>query len=153
MSVRIYAKLQTPTIELKVAAKDAAGTKDTILVGFKRYEVPAAQAKLLSLQELLGSIQSESIQDSQALDAFVKAEIIYIKQAKLDLEEEGKVRELIIQDSRTTKPIAGLWDDSDGALDVLTNLYLASSPYRLALILASQKALFNSDYSDGEIKN
>ncbi len=153
MSVRIFAKLQTPVIELKVSAKDAAGNKDSILVGFKRYEVKQGQDKLILLQEHLNSAHADSSIDSQALDTFVKSEIVYIKQAKLDLEEDGKAKELIIQDTRTTKPIAGLWDDSDGALDVLTNLYLCSSPYRLALILATQKALFNSDYSEAETKN
>lgn len=153
MSIRIYAKLQTPTIELKVSAKDAAGIKDSITVGFKRYEVKQSQEKLVALQELLTTLQAESSEDSEILNAFVKSEVVYIKQVKLDLEEDGKSKELLIQDTRSTKPIAGLWDDSDGALDVLTNLYLASSPYRLALILATQKALFNGDYSDAELKN
>ena len=153
MTIRIFAKLQTPTIELKVQALDAAGTKDSILVGFKRYEITQAQVKLLALQELLSNIKDDSDADQKVLDAFVKEEIVYIRQAKLDLEEDGKNKELIIQDTRTTKPIAGLWEDSDGAIDALTDLYLASSPYRLALILATQKALFNSDFSGEERKN
>ena len=153
MTIRIFAKLQTPTIELKVQALDAAGTKDSILVGFKRYEITQAQVKLLALQELLANIKDDSDADQKVLDAFVKEEIVYIRQAKLDLEEDGKNKELIIQDTRTTKPIAGLWEDSDGAIDALTDLYLASSPYRLALILATQKALFNSDFSGEERKN
>jgi hypothetical protein len=150
---RIYIKLQTPSIELAVEAVDAAGTKDSIKVGFKRYDLTDAQAKLDKLQELLSDAQEAGSLSSQTLDTFIKDEIIYIKQAKLELEEDGKSKDLLIADTRTTKPVADLWDDSESALDLLTSMYLSSAPYRLALILASQKALLNSDYSGAEVKN
>jgi hypothetical protein len=153
MAVKLFVKLQVPTIELKVSAKDAAGIKDSILVGFKRYEISDAQKRLNILQDLLTSAQADNSLDSQALDVFIKNEVIYIKQAKLELEEDGKTRELVIQDTRTTKPIEELWANNEEALDVLTTAYLASSPYRLSLILSAQKALFNSDYSEAEVKN
>ena len=153
MAIKLCIKLQTPTIELKVSAKDAAGTKDSILVGFKRYELGESQEKLTSMQVLLEEVQDVASLNSTLLDSFLKEEIVYIKQAKLDLEENGVTKELSISDTRTVKPIADLWGNGDECLGALLEMYLSSSPYRLALILAAQKALLNNDYSEAELKN
>jgi hypothetical protein len=151
MTIKLFVKLQTPTIELKVSAKDASGATDALLVGFKRYELTESQEKLNKLLELMKA--KEDSTDISDVDTFIKDEIVYIKQSKLSIEEDGKEKELTIPDTRTAKPVAGLWETGLEALDVLTSLYLASNPYRLALIIALQKALFNSDLSEGEAKN
>ncbi len=153
MAIQIAIKLQTPTIELPVKAKDASGAKDTILVGFKRYPIEEAQAKLDTLQSLLDSADKVKSLESTELDNFITNEIVYIKQIKLDLNENGKSRELAIADTRQVKPIADLWETGDECLSVLLKMYLSSAPYRLALILAGQKALLNNDYSQDELKN
>jgi len=149
----ISIKLQSPTIELPVKAKDASGTRDNLLVGFKRYPIEEAQDKLDNIQILLeGADRVKSLQSAE-LDTFITNEVVYIKQAKLDLDENGKVREFTIADTRQVKPIADLWENGDECLSVLLKMYLSSAPYRLALILASQKALMNNDYSADELKN
>jgi hypothetical protein len=153
MALQLFIKLQTPTIELPVRAKDAAGTKDSMLVGFKRYELTQSQEKLNTLQELLKEAESANSLNSTLLDSFIKDEIVYIKQAKLDLADNGVSKELIVSDTRTVKPIADLWGTGEECLSVLLEMYLSSAPYRLALILATQKALLNNDYSEAEVKN
>ena len=153
MTIQIAIKLQTPTIELPVKAKDASGAKDTILVGFKRYPIDEAQVKLDLVQDLLDSADKAKNLESTELDTFLTNEIVYIKQIKLDIDENGKPRELSIPDTRQAKPIADLWENGDECLSVLLKMYLSSAPYRLALILAGQKALYNNDYSQEELKN
>lgn len=153
MAQKLYIKLQTPTIELTVKAKDVSGAKESIIVGFNRYEVKESQDKLTKLQELLAEANDNPTLTT--LDNFIKNEVVYIKQAKLELadSETGRSSDLVIADTRIAKPNDSLWVTPDECLAVLLDLYLSSSPWRLSLILALQKALFNNDYSDAEIKN
>lgn len=154
MAVKLFIKLQTPTIELKVSAKDAAGTKDSFVAGFKRYELATAQTKLEQLQEIFESVSKGNTLDSKELNTFIKNEIVFLKQIKLDLaDENGNAKELAISDTRTVKPNEGLWESADECLAVLLDMYLGSAPYRLSLITALQKALLNNDYSEAEVKN
>lgn len=154
MAAKLFIKLQTPTIELKVSAKDAAGTKDSFVAGFKRYELATAQTKLEQLQEIFESVSKGTSLDSKELNTFIKNEIVFLKQIKLDLaDENGSSKELSIADTRTVKPNEGLWESADECLAVLLDMYLGSAPYRLSLITALQKALLNNDYSEAEVKN
>ena len=83
MALQLYVKLQTPTIELQVKAKDASGSKDTFIVGFKRYDLKETEGKFTSLQDILEDVQNENNLNSEALNKFVKSEIVYMKAAKL----------------------------------------------------------------------
>ena len=153
MAAKLFIKLQTPTIELKVSAKDAAGIKDSFIVGFKRYELAAAQSKLEQLQDIFTSISKDSSMESKELNSFIKNEIVFLKQLKLDLaDDNGSSKELAITDTRTVKPNEGLWESADECLAVLLDMYLSSAPYRLSLITALQKALLNNDYSEAEVR-
>jgi hypothetical protein len=154
---QLYVKLSTPIIELSVKSKDASGTKDSMLVGFKRYKVEDSQKQLKQLQHLLEA-QVESIQDTDEietteLDLYIASQIVYIKQANLVYIEDGKETTLQIPDTRKAKPIADLWEGSDECLSVLVDLYLSSSPTRSALTSSLQHALVNSDFDNGELKN
>jgi len=153
--MKLCVKLQTPTIELKITAKDAAGVKDSFLVGFKRYEISATDAKLKELQAVMQETIEDSTESGTAkLSSFIKGEIAYLKQIKLDLvDENGATKEITVLDTRTVKPNETLWGTPDECLAVLLDLYLASAPYRVSLISAMQKALLNNDYSEAEAKN
>jgi len=151
---KLSVKLQKPTIELPVKAKDAAGEVDTIKVGFKRYEQKDSQAKLKKLQEILKAEEENEELTTEQLDRAIAEEIVYIKDVNLELEDDNnKVKKVHIADTRTATPIPTLWETSEECLAVLTELYLASSPYRVGLLSASMKALVNSDFASGEIKN
>jgi len=154
---QLFVKLQLPTIELTVKSKDASGTKDYMLVGFKRYNVEDSQKQLKQLQHLLEA-QVESIEENDRietteLDLYIASQIVYIKQANLVYIEDGKETNLQIPDTRKAKPIADLWETSEDCLSVLVDLYLASSPTRSALTSSLQHALVNSDFDNGELKN
>lgn len=152
--MKLFVKLQTPTIELKVTAKDAAGTKDSIIVGFKRYELTETETKLKQLQQIMQEAMEDENIAKNNIDKFVKDEVVYIKQANLQLaDEKGNPKDLNIADTRTAKPIETLWESADECLVVLLDLYLQSAPYRVSLITSLQKALLNNDYSEAEVKN
>jgi len=143
MTVRLNLKLQTPTIELKVQAKDPSGATDTILVGFKRYSFSEAQEKFEASKD-----------SSELIDAAVKQEIVYIKQMKLQLEDEnGKTKELVVADTRTQKPVESLWGEPEECLSVLVDALLDSAPYRGSLIEAMFQALLNMKLEDNSAKN
>lgn len=150
MALKVFVKLQTPVIELKVEAKDASGAKDSLVVGFKRYEVKETESKLEQLQTIFSSMA----ENPDEIIKYIKNEVVYIKQAKLLLEDEnGKEKELTIVDSRVVKPVETLWETSEECLDTVLDLYLSSAPYRVSFMTALQKALINNDYSEGELKN
>jgi hypothetical protein len=143
MAVKLNLKLQTPTIELKVQAKDPSGAVDTILVGFKRYGFAEAKERF----------ESFSTSD-ELIDNVIKQEIVYIKSMKLSLEDEnGKTKELVIADTRTQKPVESLWGEPEECLSVLVDALLDSAPYRGSLIEAMNKALLNMNIGDDSAKN
>lgn len=152
MAVKLFVKLQTPTIELKVEAKDVSGSKEYINIGFKRYEIKEAEAKIEQLKTVSEDFKNL---DTNEVIKFIKNEVVYIKQAKVELfdDELNLPKDLVISDTRTVKPNEGLWGTPDECLAVLLDLYLASAPWRLSLIIALQQALINVDYKEAELKN
>jgi hypothetical protein len=143
MAVKLNLKLQTPTIELKIQAKDPSGAIDTILVGFKRYGFAEAKEKFESFSS-----------SDELIDDVLKQEIVYLKQMKLSLEDEsGKSKELVITDTRTQKPVESLWGTPEECLSVLVDALLDSAPYRGSLIEAMNKALLNMNIGDDSAKN
>jgi hypothetical protein len=180
MSVKIFVKLQSPSVELKVQAQDCSGAKDSIVVGFKRYDIVESKARAEKLQDLqtqlylntmvelseqykLVNIDNETkpsatprISEEEALNSisqFIKDEILYIRDVNLTIEDTGIIKELKIADTRSAKPNEPLWGTPEECLSVLVDSFLESAPYRGSLIAAQQKALANLEIKDGEIKN
>jgi hypothetical protein len=180
MAIELHVKLQTPTIELLVKAKDAAGNTDSIKVGFRRYELTEAQTKLeelsvlqreqytisrIELQKLQTSLDnnntleeiaeptrtSEELKD--AVSVFLKGEIVYLAGIELTDTANEVSKKVLIKDTRQAKPNEPLWETPSECLDVLLDMYLASAPYRGSLIDAVQKALLNTDYKQAEQGN
>jgi len=158
MAKQLFVKLQTPVIELTIKAKDSSGATDKIVVGFKRYKLEEAEKELTTFQELLEQ-QIEDMKDgslaSKEIDAYIKSQVIYIKQAKLEIydSENDKTIELVVPDTRKAKPNDDFWGTSDECLAALLDLYLSAAPWRSSLITALQKALLNVDYEAEQLKN
>jgi hypothetical protein len=154
MALAIKLKLQTPTIELNIVAKDASGNSESIKIGFKRYSVEATREKFKALQLIQDTISNDST-GSPELDAFVTDEIVYIKGATITIEDSaaGTERVVVISDTRTAKPIETLWGDSEECKDLLTSVYLTSAPYRVSILDNMQKAFLNNDYKEASSKN
>lgn len=149
MAIKLTVKLQRPTIELVVKAKDSAGDKDSFKAGFKRYTYAETQTKFKELQ----AISLEANEGDDKSDDLIKNEIVYLKDVKLEIEENGVTKDLHVADTRTAKPIPTLWETSEECLAVLLDVFLNSAPYRVGLLEASTKALINNDYSSAEVKN
>jgi len=154
---KLFIKLQTPTTELKVTAKDAAGVADSILVGFKRYEVKEAELKLKEFQEALQSQVDDSTEGSFAIeqvDAFISSQIVYIKQVRLEEQgDDGRTNSITIADTRKAKPYDTFWENPEECLDALLSMFLAASPWRVPLVTGLQKALVNADFEEDKVKN
>lgn len=178
----IHLKLQKPTIELLIKAKDSAGEKDQVRVGFKRYNLEEANGKLKELKLYQDNIYLYSVQElreeykllgedkdvsklpeptlsleetKKKLDNFIKNQIVYLKDINglIRIDADGKEKEFSVSDTRTVKPIETLWGTPEECLSVLVDSFLESAPYRVSFISGVQKALSNVDYQDGEIKN
>jgi len=147
MAKKLFISSQSPFVEIPVtSAKDAEGKETTILVGFKRYSAKIAQQKLESIKDL----------SEEEAEKILKEEILYIKNAIITVydEETFEVAETItVKDTRTVKVIEPFWEDVSGALEVLTNMYLDSIPWKGSLITAYLKTLYNVDFKEAEIKN
>jgi hypothetical protein len=143
MAKQLYIKLQTPTVELPVKATDVSGVTQEILVGFKRYDLDQLKAKF----------DDETTLETQTDIDFFSQEIIYIKNAVLEIHDEtGFLEDLVVKDTRTAEPNE-FFQSPKEALAVLLGYYLNSSPWKNALIKAQQEALFNTSFADGELKN
>lgn len=154
MALKINLQLQTPTIELKVRAKDASGATETLKVGFKRYEVAETKAKFEELTALTSALTSDD-KDSPELDKFISDEVVYILGANIVVSDSdtGTDRKMTIPDTRTIKPVEALWGSGDECRNILISAYLQSAPYRVSLLGALSKALLNNDYESDSAKN
>ena len=182
MATKIHLRLQKPTIELTVKAKDAAGIKDQVTVGFKRYGLEESSTRNKILKELQNDIYIHSMLELKEeykllgsdrddlntpepklskeeainkLDDFLRNEIVYLKNVNglVKIDENGNEKEFSVSDTRTQKPIEPLWGSPEECLSVLVDSFLESAPYKGSLISAQQKALANIDIQDGEVKN
>lgn len=75
MSLQLYVKLQAPTIELAIEAKDASKAKDKFIAGFKRYEIKETRKKFEEYQELLNASFAIVKQKSKASEKLLNDSI------------------------------------------------------------------------------
>lgn len=147
-------RLQAPSIELPVIARDASGATETIILGFKRYDVEDTRKKFKALSEIHERITDDN-PDPTELDAFVREEILYVKKANIEVtdNETGATRNISVPDSRVVKPVEALWESSEECVSLLLSAYLTSAPYRVSILGALSKAFLNNDYAEGSAKN
>lgn len=153
MAQKLYVKLQAPTIELSITAKDGGNTQASMLVGFKRYPSEQGEAKFKEFQELLGKTDDAG---KSSITAFVAGEIVYLKKAPIVVEdtEAGTLKDVVVKDTRDAiKPNETLWESPEECLDVLLSHYLESNPWRVSLIEGILKSLTNMDFSTDAVKN
>jgi hypothetical protein len=141
---KLYLKLQSPVIELKVQCRDGSGASTSFVVGFKRHGKTEAENRLKAFQDMF----TESVQTG-LLDKFIKDEILYVKDIEFDVEdtETGAVTHILVKDSRKEKK-GDAWEDADECLELLKSLLFDSNPYATAIYGAYPKALVNVDLSN-----
>lgn len=111
-------------------------------------QIDSKTVELETLVEEANALQKQILQD------FYKSHILYIKNASLSTEDsEGKVSDLLIQDSRDAKPIESLWVDKDACLVVLLDMYLDSPAFRDSLVTVITDSVFNINIKEAERKN
>lgn len=85
--------------------------------------------------------------------AFYKEQILFIKHASLEIEDEaGKSKDLSIADSRTAAPVESLWESPDECLVVLLDTYLSVPSLRDSLIGKITDTILNINVED-KVKN
>jgi hypothetical protein len=146
MAKKLFVKLQTPSIELKVKATDASSATSEILVGFKRYDLSQLEAKFKE--------QTPDSTDTNADFNFISKEVIYIKNAVLEIyDEKGEyLEDLVVADTRTVEPNEFFQTPAE-ALVVLLEHYMGSNPWKNSLFEAYRDALVNVSYKEAELKN
>ena len=151
MAKKLIVRLQNPTIELIVEAKDGSGEVAKLTVGYKRYEVEESGEKLKALSKLFENQDENSL----ASDDFLRNEILYLKHVLVDVfdEETGKKdSEIKIPDTRSAVPNS-FWGTAEECLSVLVDHYLSSAPWKEALYSGLFKALSNRSFEEGKVKN
>lgn len=152
---KVFIALQEPTVEMTVKATDCAGNKKQILVEFKRYESEEGDAKLAEFEGITKA-DTDAKTAIANMRAFIKAEIVAVKQVPLKLQDEetGKVSERKIPDSRTAKDEPELWGEADNCLAFLLDMLLQSTPWSSAITTALYSVLTNTQLGkDAEAKN
>lgn len=147
MAKKLFVKLQTPSIELKVKATDASGSVSEILVGFKRYDLSQLEAKFKEQVP-------DAATDTNADFNFISKEVIYIKNAVLEIYDDNGnyLEDLVVEDTRTVEPNE-FFQTPKEALDVLLTHYMGSNPWKNSLFEAYRDALVNVSYKEAELKN
>lgn len=150
MAKKLFVKLQSPSVEIKVTSAESADNQtSSIIVAFKRYPVDKIQAKLDTFTE------AAKLSEEAAVE-FIKSEILYIKDASVDIYDDSTfefIETIKVEDTRTAQPVADFWEDSDSCLTVLTDNYLLSAPWKSAFSDAFIKAVINRDFKEAEVKN
>ena len=153
MAQKLFIKLQTPTLELTINAKDGGGTSASILAGFKRYPSEVGEAKLKEFQELLN--RGDDV-GKNSINTFLSNEIVYLKKVPIIVEdsETGVSKEILVKDTRdAVKPNETLWDNPADCLVVLLEHFMESNPWRVSLIEGVLKSLTNMDFNSDKSKN
>lgn len=179
MSKKLYVKLQTPTIELPITATDPSGASDKITVGFRREDPKVANRILDNYSEIADKylrmlygqpLDEKPTEDNletvdyskeaigeveQEIANLIFKSVIYIKGAKIaEIDDDtGEVTHVTINDTRKAKPNEGFWEDADGCLVALLDMYLSASPWKASFSSAYQKTLVNIDTSEAKRKN
>jgi hypothetical protein len=171
---KFYISLQTPEVEIPVKSyKDAAGFIETIFVTFKRYGSQEADVKLQEFREItnrklsdedlvkipveeLGKAFSDfELEKAKDLKAFIKTQVIAIRQFPLFIHEEGKKPEkMVITDTRTVKKNEELWGEPEDCLNFLLDILLDSNPWSSALTKGMNEVFYNIQLTEeASIKN
>lgn len=80
---------------------------------------------------------------------FYKSQILFIKRASLEIEDEkGKSKDLVIADTRTAEPVDSLWSSSDECLVVLLDVYMQNLTIRESLTKLITDTIFNLNISN-----
>ena len=124
--------------------------------------VARADASLIDGKTLGSDEDAKILRDRQVSDlrAFVKSQIIALKDVPLEVEETdettGKVSmtTLKVPDTRTATKNEELWGDAENCLSALLDALLLSNPWSSSLIRALHKVFYNLNLgADAEVKN
>ena len=105
------------------------------------------------VERLEGLIKDWNKKYADSLVAFAKKHILFIKNASVTVELDGKSKDILITDTRDTLVIESLWETPEESLAVLLDVYLGHPAYKDSLLTTVPKLVFNSDIKDGELKN
>lgn len=159
---KLYLALQTPTIEITLEAIDGAGKKDTVIVGFNRYDSETGKTLLKEFQGLLGETSEEMDEEAtkviaDKIQAFVVKEVSYLKKVSLKVGSEGekKLHALVIPDTRLEKEREDFWETPEEALETLLELLLSADLWYSEFVGGVIQALSNIELKaeEEELKN
>jgi hypothetical protein len=141
---KLYVKTQAPFIEVTASSADKA---IDIQIAFKKYTLTALQAKFASLAEM----------KEDELEAQIRSEILYIKNASLSLYDEETLELLetiTVPDTRTATPLEDFWKDKAECLAVLLDIYLESSLWKASFYDAYNRSLTSDiSFEEAQVKN
>lgn len=101
---------------------------------------------------LQNQIDSLIRSQSKANLEFYKSHIAFIKNASLETEEDGVIKDIIIADSAKAVKIESLWDTPEECLAVLLDLYFLNIPIRDSLISKIVDTIYNIN-AEAKVKN
>jgi hypothetical protein len=153
---RVFIKLATPSVELPIRITDVNGETAKFTAAFKRYSEEGAVMIRKAADAVIepSSPYASEQAHADAIKAFMKAEILYVKDLTVMSEDElGKPEVFkVVEDSRTEteKELQG----ETSCLDFLLDMLFASPLWSSALIKAFYSLHYNVALgSDAEVKN
>lgn len=126
---QFFLRTQTPTVEIKATAEDAAGKTDSCVIGWLRPSAAEGEALLTEWQEMLKAeqVSEDSLFESERIREFLSSRISYIKDVQL-VDEKGAAA-FKITDTRKAAENSSTWGDEENCLAWLLSLFLTSAPW------------------------
>ena len=134
--------ISNPELELylaKLEKLEKEGDKAEETFYEERKQLQDKIDSLVTNQELLSS-------------QFYKSQILFIKNASIEIEEDGKVKDMIVPDTQTVTPIESLWENPEECLAVLLDAYFSVPPIRDSLVSKITDVILNFQ-SEAKTKN
>lgn len=103
-------------------------------------------------EELRGLVEELSTSNEDALLDFYKEQVIFIKHASLEIDNDGVNKDLSVADTRTAKPVESLWETPNECLVVLLDAYLSVPSLRGSLVNRIADTILNVN-TDEKVKN
>ena len=97
----------------------------------------------ITREAMNAEIEELTDEQTKELINFYKSQVTHIKNAVLELEDGDKVIDIVVPDSRTAKPVEGIWSTPEECLAVLLDTYLDHVPFRESLTAKISAAVFN----------
>jgi hypothetical protein len=153
--VKVYNSKELPEIREKFFALVANEELEQVVAQLERLDIEGDKTtsefylQRKELRDRRDTINKEQIAKS---NAFYKEQVLFIRNATVEADEDGKKKDLVIADSRNASPVESLWSTPEECLAVLLDMFLSHPSIADSLTSEIANVVLNIN-TDAKAKN